>query len=124
MGITLKEFEEQYKEDIINNPKIAKMYESMKELIKYSNGEKSRVRIRSVQAYTVEPVQEYTSEKIKEIRIGKGLTQDTFAKILGVTKSAVEKWETGKGRPAGAALRLIKLMENNSPAIEQFYRVG
>ena len=34
--------------------------------------------------------------KIKEARIAKGLTQEEFGALLGVQKSAVAKWESGR----------------------------
>ena len=37
------------------------------------------------------------------------LTQDQFAKILGISKRTLESWEQGKRRPSGAAQSLIKL---------------
>lgn len=124
MPISLKTFEEQYKDELENDPKLARMFESMKELVKHAKNEPSRVRVRTVQSYTVDPVEEYTAEQIRAIRVSKGFTQETFAKILGVTKSAVEKWETNKGKPVGSVSRLIKLIESNAPSLELFYRVG
>ena len=94
-----------------------RMYDSMKELVKHAKGEHSRVRVRTVQSFTVVPVEEYTAEQIRKIRVSK-------AKILGVTKSTVEKLEANKGKPVGAVSRLIKLIETNDPSIELFYRVG
>lgn len=35
------------------------------------------------------------SEKIKELRISKGLTLEQVASVVGVGKSTVRKWETG-----------------------------
>ncbi|AVH48560.1 MULTISPECIES: DNA-binding transcriptional regulator [Acinetobacter] len=37
------------------------------------------------------------------------LTQDQFAKILGISKRTLESWEQGVRRPSGAAQSLIKL---------------
>ena len=37
------------------------------------------------------------------------LTQDQFAKILGVSKRTLESWEQGVRRPSGAATSLIRL---------------
>lgn len=35
------------------------------------------------------------SKKIKELRLNKGLTLEQVAKVVGVGKSTVRKWETG-----------------------------
>lgn len=37
------------------------------------------------------------------------LTQDQFAKILGVSRRTLESWEQGVRRPSGAATSLIRL---------------
>ena len=37
------------------------------------------------------------------------LTQQQFAKLLGVSKRTLESWEQGVRRPSGAAISLIRL---------------
>jgi len=39
------------------------------------------------------------SEKIKELRKKKGLTQEDLANALNVSRQAITKWESGDGRP-------------------------
>lgn len=39
-------------------------------------------------------------EKIKNLRVNSGLNQVQLAKRLGVTKSAVNSWETGTNSPS------------------------
>lgn len=39
------------------------------------------------------------AQKIKEYREGKFLKQDELAKLLGVSKTSVTRWETGKFEP-------------------------
>lgn len=39
------------------------------------------------------------SEKIKEVRVFRGLTQDDIAKQLHVSRQAVSKWENGLNEP-------------------------
>jgi len=40
------------------------------------------------------------SEKIKDLRLQKGLTQVQIAKRLGITKNAVNAWETKTSSPS------------------------
>ncbi|MDY0211107.1 MAG: helix-turn-helix domain-containing protein [Acholeplasma sp.] len=40
------------------------------------------------------------ADKIKEYRERNFLTQDEFAKILGVSKTSITRWETGKFSPS------------------------
>lgn len=47
------------------------------------------------------------SDNIKALRLEHGITQDELAEMLLVTRTAVSKWETGKGYPNIDSLRLI-----------------
>ena len=48
------------------------------------------------------------SDKIRVLREKFLMTQEDFAKELGVASSTVNRWETGKARPNIAAMRNIK----------------
>ena len=56
--------------------------------------------------------QEKIGQFIKNIRKENNLTQDLFAKKLGVTYQAVSKWENGKSIPDIATLKLISQVFN------------
>lgn len=47
------------------------------------------------------------SEDIKKIRRKAFLTQEEFAKRIGVSYTTVNRWETGKAKPNLKAMRLI-----------------
>ncbi len=47
------------------------------------------------------------SEKIQKIRKEQGLTQEQFANQLFVSRTAVSKWETGRGTPSIESFKLI-----------------
>ena len=49
------------------------------------------------------------SDRIRTLREKFLLTQEDFAKELGVAASTVNRWETGKARPNMSAMRVIKL---------------
>jgi DNA-binding transcriptional regulator YiaG len=49
------------------------------------------------------------SDKIRLLREKYLLTQEEFAKELGVAASTVNRWETGKARPNMTAMRTIKI---------------
>ena len=46
------------------------------------------------------------SEKIQKLRKERGLTQEQFARELFVSRTAVSKWETGRGVPSMDSLRM------------------
>lgn len=47
------------------------------------------------------------SEEIKQIRCKSLLSQEAFAKMLGVSFTTVNRWETGKSKPSLKTLRVI-----------------
>ena len=51
----------------------------------------------------------FKSERLKEARKRKGLSQERLAELVGVTRSTVAKWEIGERSPKGD--HLIKLSE-------------
>lgn len=64
-------------------------------------------------AITILPLATFTSEEIKAIRLGTGLTQASFAKFMGVCVKTVEAWEAGRNRPDGSARRLLSIARSD-----------
>lgn len=46
-------------------------------------------------------------EKLQELRKTKGLTQEELAKALYVSRTAISKWESGRGYPSIDSLKQI-----------------
>ena len=87
--------------------------EGLEQAVAFEKGDTSKARVRIVEIPDIEPIREYSKEKIKEIRYKNNFTQKTFAEIFGVTPKAIEAWEAGKRRPTSAAQRLFQLMEKD-----------
>ena len=47
------------------------------------------------------------NEKLQELRKGKGLTQEELAEKLFVSRTAISKWESGRGYPSIGSLKEI-----------------
>ena len=47
------------------------------------------------------------AEDIKKLRLSAILTQEEFAKEVGVSFAPVNRWETGKSKPTIKAMKLI-----------------
>lgn len=47
------------------------------------------------------------SEKLQELRKEKGLTQEELAEALFVSRTAISKWESGRGVPNIESLKAI-----------------
>lgn len=60
---------------------------------------------------TVNPAPEFTSQEIKDIRLGFGMTQLTFAEVMGVSVKTVEAWEAGTNKPIGSARRFLSVLK-------------
>ncbi len=49
-----------------------------------------------------------TNQDIKDYRLHLGLSQEDFARLLGVKLQSVSRWELGKGNPGLRAKREIR----------------
>ena len=53
------------------------------------------------------------SDKVKQCRHLKGLTQEQLARSIGVSLNTVQRWESGKTRPSPLAMeKLQELLED------------
>jgi putative transcriptional regulator len=57
------------------------------------------------------PIQSFTPAEIRALREREEVSQTVFARYLNVSKDAVCKWESGTKHPAGAALKLLTLVQ-------------
>ncbi len=71
---------------------------------------------------TVAPVPTFKAEEIKGIRNSMGMTQETFAAVVGVSKKTVEAWEAGTNAPIGSACRMIGMLKTD-PTIPSRYSI-
>lgn len=53
-------------------------------------------------------------DKIKELRVSKNLSQQQLADKLGLSQSAVAKWELGKTEPTASAIIAIAKFFNET----------
>jgi transcriptional regulator with XRE-family HTH domain len=59
-------------------------------------------------------------ERRAQLRRDAGITQDALAEILGVTRSTLTYWESGKRNPSGASLtRYLEALNAMAAATEQ-----
>ena len=84
--------------------------QGLQEALAYEKGETTNAVVHRM---SINEVQTFTPSEIKEIRLAANMTQSVFAKVIGVTKKAVEAWEGGRSKPDGAARRTIGLLKEN-----------
>ena len=81
----------------------------VEQAIAYEKGELKAKKV----TLSIAPVDVFTPSEIKSIRNSTGLTQNLFAKYMGVSVKTVEAWESGRNHPEGAACRLLALTRND-----------
>ena len=54
-----------------------------------------------------------TRPSVASIREGTGLSQPTFAQLLGVSVRTLQEWEQGRRAPSGAARTLLLIAAKN-----------
>ena len=90
--------------------------QGLNEAIEYERGNLS-VRVDKV---TIAPIQEYTANEIKEIRVMLNMTQRLFAEALGVSIKTVESWEAGTNSPSGVASRMLAMLKQDRNLLERY----
>ena len=46
-------------------------------------------------------------ERLKELRMARGMSQMQLARAVGISQSAIAKWELGKTEPTASAIILL-----------------
>ena len=59
---------------------------------------------------TADPRPKWDPAKVRALRLHIGLSQQSFAKKLGVRQQTVSDWEKGSYRPRGASLTLLNMI--------------
>jgi len=88
----------------------------LQEMLDHSQG-KVELRSRYVAAT---PPKQYTGDEIRRIRDNLKMSQGFFADVIGVSKKTVESWEYGRGKPSGAAARMISIIEIDPEALKRY----
>ena len=68
-------------------------------------------RMRQYEALCLDPLPEYSSARIRELRNRYGVSQAVLATILNTSLSTVRQWEIGEKRPSGPSVKLLNLLD-------------
>ena len=68
-------------------------------------------RMQKYDALCLEPVPEYSSENIRDLRKRYKLSQTVLASVLNTSPSTVRQWEIGAKHPSGPSLKLLNLLD-------------
>ena len=64
-------------------------------------------------ALCLTPVDDFSPDQIRSLRLRERASQAVFARYLNVTPSTVSQWERGEKRPRGASAKLLALVAKN-----------
>ena len=97
--------------------KISKgIMQGLQEMLEHAQG---RIELRSNYVSTTPP-KVYTPEEIRNIRNSLNMSQGFFADVIGVSKKTVESWEYGRGKPNGAAARILTIAAIDPEALRRY----
>ncbi|MCF4114685.1 MULTISPECIES: helix-turn-helix domain-containing protein [Dethiosulfovibrio] len=89
---------------------LEEMHETARDL--YEAGSFSENQMQNFDVMCLPKVPNYSPENIKHIRSLYDLSQKNLAFLLNVSLSTLQKWETGAKKPAGAARKLLNVLES------------
>lgn len=98
---------------------IDKRLEKMQEMAKRfnANGSVDQLTMRKIDALALSAKQEeMTAAKIQRLRQREHISQAVLATVLNMSSESVQKWEQGKSKPHGAALRLLNIIDRKGIA--------
>jgi len=68
-------------------------------------------RMQNYDALCLEPVPEYSSDCIRDLRKRYKLSQTVLASVLNTSPSTIRQWEIGAKHPSGPSLKLLNLLD-------------
>lgn len=74
------------------------LMQGMQEILEFEQGHR-KLRIDKI---NVVPLEKYSAEEIRKIRMTLEMSQRSFASVVGVSAKTVESWEAGTNKPGGA----------------------
>lgn len=66
--------------------------------------------LREFDALCLTPIQDFSPQDIKTLRLREKVSQAVFAKCLNTSTSTVKQWERGEKHPRGTSLKLLDLV--------------
>lgn len=73
-------------------------------------GAMAKRSLRDFDALCLTPVEPFSPEEIRALRLRENASQTVFARHLNVATGLVRQWESGEKQPSGASLKLLTLV--------------
>jgi len=88
---------------------LAEMHSTAQDI--HAAGFITKRRMLEYDALCLEPIPDYTSEKIHSLREANKISQAVMASVFNVTTSTIQKWENGDKHPSGPSLKLLNILD-------------
>ena len=88
------------------------------EAVEYEKGNKSKARSKTLK---IADLPQFRGNQIREIRVSLKLSQNTFAKAMGVSAKTIESWEADRNIPNGPAQRLLYMITKEKDFLRSNY---
>jgi len=88
----------------------------LQEMLDHTQG---KIELRS-HYVAAKPPRDFTAIEIREIRDNLNMSQGFFAEVIGVSRKTVESWEYGRGKPSGAAARILTIADTDPDALRRY----
>jgi len=88
----------------------------LQEMLEHTQG---KIDLRS-HYVAAKPPREFSASEIRDIRDKLNMSQGFFAEVIGVSKKTVESWEYGRGKPNGAAARVLTIAQTDPEALRRY----
>jgi len=77
----------------------------------HKSGIVKEITLREIESLCIPEVKSYTSSAIVRLRHKLKLSQAALARILNISASTIQKWESGQKKPSGLALKLLNIAD-------------
>jgi len=82
-------------------------------------GEELLTSVKQMKAGQVAKEHHIAVSQAVEARLATGLSQSTFAQLIGVSKRTLQEWEQGRRTPSGAAAALLKIAVSHPDVLRE-----
>ena len=82
----------------------------LEEAVRHARGE---ITLKTTSLEMPDRPPQVKAEEVTKLRLGSGMSQAVFARLLNVSTKTVQSWEQGTCTPSQAALRLIQVFRRD-----------
>jgi len=97
----------------MNEDRFKRLVTGAKQALDHAQGKRRDLRT----TVLPKPPKELSAKEITNIRLKLNVSQGVFARYLNISPKTVQSWEQGIGRPSGASLKLLTIVQRDPTVI-------